>query len=186
MRMEFTEHITDGACGFFVLGCSVEPELTHCIDDSSLHRLQAVAYVRECAIENNVHRIIEIRFLSKRLERYALDAFEVKFVLTSHRIILGPISIAQCVTLSNTTQTYRLVGNLSSSKIPLPRGRGDKESGRTENTKQKPPSHLAGGGGVRGSEYHTCPSARLPFFSSHSLRSLARFFASSISSICSA
>src|SRR3546814_2660494 len=38
-----------------------ESEFAHGIDDSPLHRLQPVADLRQRAVENDVHRVVEVR-----------------------------------------------------------------------------------------------------------------------------
>ena len=113
VRMELAEDIPDGARGLLVLGDRRQPELAHGVHDAPLYRLQPVAECRQRAIENDVHRVIEVGLLGEGAQRLALDAFEVQFLILRHA--------------------------------------------------------------------YTCTCARLPFSSSHSRRSAARFLASSMS-----
>src|SRR5881392_1223994 len=113
VRMELDEDIPDGARGLLVLGDRRQPELAHGVHDAPLYRLQPVAECRQRAIENDVHRVIEVGLLGEGAQRLALDAFEVQFLILRHA--------------------------------------------------------------------YTCTCARLPFSSSHSRRSAARFLASSMS-----
>ncbi len=85
VRMIFTDHVADGARRFLVFGGLPRALLAHDVHDATLHRLQAVADVRQSAVENHVHRIIEVRLLGEGAERLALDAFEVQRRLSGHR-----------------------------------------------------------------------------------------------------
>ena len=114
VRMKLAEHIAHGARGLLVLGDRRQPELAHGVDDAPLHGLQPVAERRQRAVENHVHRVVEVGLLGEGAQRLALDALEVQFL-------------------------------------------------------------------VLGRHVYTCTSARLPFSSSHSRRSAARFLASSMS-----
>ncbi len=60
MRVIAAHHITDGGGAFavgFVVGLAV---LVHRVEDAPVHRLQAVAHVRERAADDHAHRVIEI------------------------------------------------------------------------------------------------------------------------------
>jgi len=81
VRMEFADHVTDGARGFLVLLPGREAELAHRIDDAALHRLQSVGQARQRAVEDDVHRIVEVRLLGEGAQRLLLYAFEIEFVL---------------------------------------------------------------------------------------------------------
>ncbi len=67
MGMEFTQYITDGTSRFLEFGTCLEAQIRHGINNTPLHRFEAVTDMRQGAIENNVHRIIEIRLLTKFL-----------------------------------------------------------------------------------------------------------------------
>ena len=71
---------------FLCLDAGDEPELAHRVDDAALHGLQAVAEVRQRAVEDDVHRVVEVRLLGERPERLALDAFEVQWWLGGHKL----------------------------------------------------------------------------------------------------
>ena len=62
MRVVFAEHVADGTSGFLVLGIGRQPEFGHGVDDTPLHRFQAIADVRQGPVENDVHGIIQVRF----------------------------------------------------------------------------------------------------------------------------
>jgi hypothetical protein len=86
VRVELADHVADRARRFLVLGGGGEPELAHCVDDASLHGLQAVADVRERPVENHVHRVLEVRLLGEGPERQPLDPLEIQFVLAAHAL----------------------------------------------------------------------------------------------------
>ena len=72
MGVEFTQHIAHGTGGFLVLGLRREPQLGHGIDDSTLDGFEPVANVGQSPIQNDVHRVIEIRLLGKCTKRQRL------------------------------------------------------------------------------------------------------------------
>jgi hypothetical protein len=79
VRVKLAEHVTDGARGFLVLGCCRQAQFGHGVDDAPLHRLQPVADMRQRAVENDVHGVIQVGLLGKGLQRQLLDAFVVEF-----------------------------------------------------------------------------------------------------------
>ena len=72
VRMELADHVADGPRGFLRLGAGGQAQLAHCVDDATLHRLEAVGDVRQCAIEHDVHRVVQIRLLGEHPQRHAL------------------------------------------------------------------------------------------------------------------
>ena len=64
-----------------VLLAGREAELAHRVDDAALHGLEPVGQRRQRAIEDHVHRIVEVRLLREGAQRLLLHAFEVQFVL---------------------------------------------------------------------------------------------------------
>ncbi len=60
MGVELAEHVADGARRLLVFGIGIEPQLAHGIDDASLHRLEAVADVRQGPVHDHVHGIVEV------------------------------------------------------------------------------------------------------------------------------
>ena len=87
VRMELTDHVTDRARGFLRLGRGREPELAHRVDDASLHRLQAIAQRGQRAIEDHVHRIVEVGLFGEAAQRAAFDAFEIEFLVFHVRVL---------------------------------------------------------------------------------------------------
>ena len=85
MRVKFADNIAHCARRFFWLRPGGQAQFAHRIDNPALHRLQAVAEMRQRAIENHVHRIIEIGLLGKILQRNLLDALEVELILNRHK-----------------------------------------------------------------------------------------------------
>lgn len=65
MRVELAEHVTDGPRGFLVLGVGVQAQFAHGIDDTSLYGLEAVADVRQGAVHDHVHGVVEIGLLGE-------------------------------------------------------------------------------------------------------------------------
>ena len=79
MGVELAEHVTDGTRRLLVLGIGIEPQLAHGIDDASLHRLQAVADVRQGAVHDHVHGIVEVGLFGEVSQRAAFDAVQAEF-----------------------------------------------------------------------------------------------------------
>ena len=65
VRVEFAQHIADGACGFLELGARRQPELGHGIDNPPLDRLEPVADMRQGAVENDIHGIVQVGLFGK-------------------------------------------------------------------------------------------------------------------------
>ena len=65
MRVKLAQHVAHGARGLLVLGARPETELGHRIHDAPLHRLETVPDVRQGSIQNDVHRIVEVRLLGE-------------------------------------------------------------------------------------------------------------------------
>ena len=68
MRVKFSDDVADGARGFLVLGAGRKAQFAHRVDDAPLHGLESVADVRQCAIEDHVHRVIQVGPLGEYLE----------------------------------------------------------------------------------------------------------------------
>jgi len=83
VRVELADHVADGARGLLVLGGTAQPQFVHRVDDAPLHRLQAVADVRQRAVEDHVHRVVEVRLLGVVAQANALD------VAARRRLVLG-------------------------------------------------------------------------------------------------
>ncbi len=66
---------------FFGFDARREAQVAHRVDDAALHGLQAVARVRQRAVEDDVHRVVEVRLLGEHRERNALDAVEVQLLV---------------------------------------------------------------------------------------------------------
>ncbi|MNO50274.1 hypothetical protein D3C76_406450 [compost metagenome] len=60
VRVELTEHVAHGTGGLLVLGVGVEPQLAHGVDNTPLYRLQTVADMRQGAVHDHVHGVVEV------------------------------------------------------------------------------------------------------------------------------
>ncbi len=78
VRVELAEHVADGARGLLVLGVGVQAEFAHGIDDAPLYRLEAVADMRQRAIQDDVHGIVEVGLLGEVGERAPLHAVQAQ------------------------------------------------------------------------------------------------------------
>ena len=67
MRVKLADDIANRARRFLVLGPGGQTQLTHRVDDPPLHRLESIADARQGAVENDVHRVIEIGPLGEDL-----------------------------------------------------------------------------------------------------------------------
>ncbi len=75
VRVELAQHVTHGTRRLLVLAGRRQPQLGHGIDDAPLHRLEAVADVRQGPVENDVHGIIQVGLLGELRQSDAFDAF---------------------------------------------------------------------------------------------------------------
>jgi len=66
---------------FLVLVGGGEAQLAHGVDDAALDRLQPVAERRQSAIENNVHRIVEVRLFGECAQGLLLNTLEIQFLI---------------------------------------------------------------------------------------------------------
>src|SRR5881397_3290284 len=71
--MKLADDVTDCPRRFLELRGRAEAQLRHRVDDASLHRLESVRDVRQRAIEDDVHRIVEVRLARERRDRSVLD-----------------------------------------------------------------------------------------------------------------
>ena len=76
MRVEFADHVADGAGGLLRLGGGGQAELAHGIDDAPLHGLEPVAEEGQGAVEHDVHRIVEVGAFGVFVQRDLFEAVE--------------------------------------------------------------------------------------------------------------
>ena len=60
MRVKLADDVADDACAFLVAGSRVKPQLMHRVHNSPVHRLQAVAHIRQRARHDRRQRIGQI------------------------------------------------------------------------------------------------------------------------------
>ncbi len=84
VRMVFTQHVTHGAGRLLVLGAGRQPQLTHGVNNPPLHGLEAVADVRQGAIHDHVHGIVEVGLLGKGRQRATLYAIQAQVQSITH------------------------------------------------------------------------------------------------------
>ena len=58
--MIFTEHFADDTGGFLGLAAEAQAQSVHSEKDAALHRLEAVAHIREGSGHDDRHRIIDV------------------------------------------------------------------------------------------------------------------------------
>src|SRR6266849_5843417 len=68
VRVILPHHLTDDARGLAERTIVAQPHLVHRVEDPALHRLEAVADVRERASDDDAHRVIEVRLAHLALE----------------------------------------------------------------------------------------------------------------------
>ena len=71
--MELADDIAHGARGLLELRRGAEAELRHGVDDPPLHRLESVRHVRQRAVEDDVHRVVEISLAGEGADGSLLD-----------------------------------------------------------------------------------------------------------------
>ena len=73
VRMIFADHVADDARGLHVLLVGRMPLFVHRIEDAPMHRLEAVARVRQRTRHDHAHRVIEVRALHLVRDRHGPD-----------------------------------------------------------------------------------------------------------------
>lgn len=84
VRMELAEHVADGARRLLVLGVGVQAQFAHGVDDAPLHRLQPVADVRQGAVHDHVHGVVQIGLFGELGQRPAFDPFQAQIEGFAH------------------------------------------------------------------------------------------------------
>ena len=72
--VELAYHVADGTGGFLELRRRLQAQLGHGVDDTSLHWLEAVAEIRQGAVVDDIHRIVEISLLGVATQCELFDA----------------------------------------------------------------------------------------------------------------
>ena len=78
VRVKLAEDVAHGSSGFLVLRSRGQAELRHRVDDAPLHRLQTIADMGQGAIQNHVHRVVEIGLFGELLQRTSFDLLELE------------------------------------------------------------------------------------------------------------
>ena len=73
MRMERAHHVADDLGGFLERCARFEPQQPHAVEDAPVHRLQAVAGVRQRAMHDGRKRVGEIALFQRIAQRYVVD-----------------------------------------------------------------------------------------------------------------
>ena len=68
MWVILTQDVTDSTGRFFVLSRRLQAKFAHGINDPALYRLHTIAHMRQCAIKNDVHGVIQVRILGVLFE----------------------------------------------------------------------------------------------------------------------
>ena len=74
MGVELAQDIAHGARRLLVLGGGGQAQLGHGVEDAPLHRLEAIPQVRQGAVEDDVHGIVQVGLLAEDMQGAALDA----------------------------------------------------------------------------------------------------------------
>ena len=73
MRMERAHHVADDFGGFLERRAGIEPQQAHAVEDAPVHRLQAVAGVRQRAVHDGRERVGEIALFQRIAQRDLVD-----------------------------------------------------------------------------------------------------------------
>ena len=75
MRVELTHHVTDDTGAFRIGLIGIKTQQSHCVHDAAMHRLQAVAHIRQRTMHDRGQRISEVTLLKGRFEIDPLNVF---------------------------------------------------------------------------------------------------------------
>ena len=73
MRMERAHHVADDFGGFLERRAGIEPQQPHAVEDAAMHRLQAVAGVRQRAVHDGRERVSEIALFQRIAQHHLVD-----------------------------------------------------------------------------------------------------------------
>ena len=73
VRMERAHHVANDFCRFLERRAGVKPQQPHAIEDAAMHRLQAVAGVRQRAVHDGRERISEVALLERVAQHDLVD-----------------------------------------------------------------------------------------------------------------
>src|SRR5690606_37753060 len=82
--VELAEHVADGPRGFLVFRIGVQAEFAHGVDDAPLHGLETVTDVRQRAVHDHVHGIVEVSLLGEIGEGAPLHAVQAQVENFAH------------------------------------------------------------------------------------------------------
>src|SRR3989344_7914586 len=83
------EHVSDDGGGLFSLRASIETNLIHGKENTTVHRLEPIAHIWKSAIRNHRHGIVDERLLHFTCNRSRNDSV---FVLIRHRYLMRHLS----------------------------------------------------------------------------------------------
>ena len=69
MGMERAHHVADDLGGFLEPRARIEPQQPHAVEDAAMHRLQAIARIRQRAVHDGRERISEIALFQRIAQR---------------------------------------------------------------------------------------------------------------------
>ena len=69
VRMEVAHHVADDLCRFLERRAGIEAQQPHAVEDAPMHRLEAVARVRQRAVHDGGERVGEIALLQRLAQR---------------------------------------------------------------------------------------------------------------------
>ena len=73
VRVVVAHRLGNGACGFRVAAVGPEARVVHRVEHAAVHRLEAVADLRQCAADDHAHRVVDVAALHLLLD---VDRFD--------------------------------------------------------------------------------------------------------------
>ena len=74
VRVVVAHRLGNGACGFRVSAVRPEPGVEHRVEHAAVHRLEAVAHLRQSAADDHAHGVVDVAALHLVLDVYRFDA----------------------------------------------------------------------------------------------------------------
>src|SRR6056297_2975108 len=122
--MELADHVADRSRGLLVPGRRRQAQLAHRVDDAPLHRFQPVTHVRQRAVQDDVHRIVQISALGVFLERHLFE-WEVGgyiahgVILSRNRHAAGRVNVSGAASADRVSCFYSVVRPNAKKEIKM-------------------------------------------------------------------
>nr|VFK08860.1 MAG: hypothetical protein BECKLPF1236A_GA0070988_1002123 [Candidatus Kentron sp. LPFa]VFK25284.1 MAG: hypothetical protein BECKLPF1236C_GA0070990_1002023 [Candidatus Kentron sp. LPFa] len=76
--MKFPQHVAHGARRFLVFRARRKPQFRHGVDNATLHWFQSIRDMRQGAVQDHIHGIIQVCLLGELAQGLVFDEFLIR------------------------------------------------------------------------------------------------------------